>query len=106
MKYTIHDLHEQLVKKEISAVELTKKIIAHRDSVEGDIHAYLLPLMRVRSVAAKVDAKIAAGEEISDLAGIPGAIKDNMCIKGENCTAASACWNIGYPRMMQLSSKS
>ena len=90
MKYTIHDLHEQLVKKEISAVELTKKIIAHRDSVEGDIHAYLSTSDEsALSVAAKVDAKIAAGEEISDLAGIPGAIKDNMCIKGETCTAAS-----------------
>ena len=41
MGYTIHELHEQLVKKEISAVELTKKIMAHRDAVEGDIHAYL-----------------------------------------------------------------
>ena len=90
MKYTIHDLHEQLVKKEISAVELTKKIIAHRDSVEGDIHAYLSTSDEsALSVATKVDAKIAAGEEISDLAGIPGAIKDNMCIKGETCTAAS-----------------
>ncbi len=90
MKYTIHDLHEQLVNKEISAVELTKKIIAHRNSVEGDIHAYLSTSDDSALVqAAKVDAKIAAGEAISDLAGIPGAIKDNMCIKGETCTAAS-----------------
>ena len=90
MKYTIHDLHEQLVNKEISAVELTKKIIAHRDSVEGDIHAFLSTSDdSALAQAAKVDAKIAAGEAISDLAGIPGAIKDNMCIKGEVCTAAS-----------------
>ena len=36
-----------------------------------------------------MDEKIAAGESISDMAGIPGAIKDNICIKGETCTAAS-----------------
>ncbi len=90
MGYTIHELHEQLVKKEISAVELTKKIMAHRDAVEGDIHAYLSTSDKAAlETAARVDEKIAKGEKISDLAGIPGAIKDNMCIKGETCTAAS-----------------
>ena len=90
MNFTIHDLHAQLVNKEISAVELTKKVIAHRDSVEKDVHAYLsLSDAKALGKAAEVDAKIAAGEEISDLAGIPGAIKDNICISGETCTAAS-----------------
>ena len=90
MNFTIHDLHAQLVNKEISAVELTKKVIAHRDSVEKDVHAYLsLSDAKALEKAAEVDAKIAAGEEISDLAGIPGAIKDHICISGETCTAAS-----------------
>lgn len=90
MNFTIHDLHAQLVNKEISAAELTKKVIAHRDSVEKDVHAYLsLSDAKALEKAAEVDAKIAAGEEISDLAGIPGAIKDNICISGETCTAAS-----------------
>lgn len=90
MNFTIHDLHAQLVNKEISAVELTKKVIAHRDSVEKDVHAYLsLSDAKALEKAAEVGAKIAAGEEISDLAGIPGAIKDNICISGETCTAAS-----------------
>ncbi len=90
MNFTIHDLHAQLVNKEISAVELTKKVIAHRDSVEKDVHAYLsLSDAKALEKAAEVDAKIAAGEEISDLASIPGAIKDNICISGETCTAAS-----------------
>lgn len=90
MNFTIHDLHARLVNKEISAVELTKKVIAHRDSVEKDVHAYLsLSDAKALEKAAEVDAKIAAGEEISDLAGIPGAIKDNICISGETCTAAS-----------------
>lgn len=67
MNFTIHDLHAQLVNKEISAVELTKKVIAHRDSVEKDVHAYLsLSDAKALEKAAEVDAKIAAGEEISD----------------------------------------
>ena len=35
VEYTIHGLHEKLVNKDISSVELTKKIIAHRNLVEG-----------------------------------------------------------------------
>lgn len=87
---TIHDLHEKLTGKEISAVELTRSLIARRQAVDGEIHAYLsVSDEEALAAAARVDAKIAAGETISDMAGIPGAVKDNMCIKGEPCTAAS-----------------
>ena len=90
MSYTIHELHEKLINKEISSVELTKQFIAHRDKVEADVHAFLSTTdEEALKQAAAVDAKIAAGEEISRLAGIPGAIKDNICVKGQKCTAAS-----------------
>lgn len=90
MSYTIHELHEKLINKEISSVELTKQFIAHRDKVEADVHAFLFTTdEEALKQAAAVDAKIAAGEEISMLAGIPGAIKDNICVKGQKCTAAS-----------------
>lgn len=90
MSYTIHELHEKLINKEISSVELTKQFIARRDKVEADVHAFLFTTdEEALKQAAAVDAKIAAGEEISMLAGIPGAIKDNICVKGQKCTAAS-----------------
>ncbi len=90
MSYTIHELHEKLINKEISSVELTKQFIAHRDKVEADVHAFLSTTdEEALKQAAAVDAKIAAGEEISMFAGIPGAIKDNICVKGQKCTAAS-----------------
>ena len=89
-EWTIHALHEKLVAKEISATELTKRFIAHRDSVEGEIHAFLSTSDEAAlASAARVDEKIAAGETIAPMAGIPGAIKDNICIKGQPCTAAS-----------------
>ena len=93
MNFTIHDLHAQLVNKEISAVELTKKVIAHRDSVEKDVHAYLsLSDAKALEKAAEVDAKIAAGEEISDLAGIPGAIKDNILSSSISSLSERRTW--------------
>lgn len=90
MGYTIHELYEKLIQKEISSVELTRQFIAHRQQVEGDIHAFLsVNDEEALKQAAAVDAKIAAGEKIAALAGIPGAIKDNIVIRGQKCTAAS-----------------
>ncbi len=87
---TIHELHTKLVQKEISAVELTKAIIAHKEKVEPEVQAYLSDNHeKALSHAAEVDEKIAKGETISMLAGIPGAIKDNIAIKGGVVTCAS-----------------
>ena len=87
---TIHELHEKLQNGSLSAVELTKAYLAHKDAVEPKIQAFLSDNRQYVLEAAKaVDGKIAAGEKINDLAGIPGAIKDNICIKGQKATCAS-----------------
>lgn len=87
---TIHGLHQQLLNKEISAVELTKALIAHKHKVEPTIKAFLSHTdEKALAQATAVDAKIAAGEVISPLAGIPGALKDNICVLGEKTTCAS-----------------
>lgn len=87
---TIHGLHDKLVKGELSAVELTKAYIARKDAVEPQVQAFLSDNREFAlEAAAAVDKKIAAGEAIADLAGVPGAIKDNICIKGQYATCAS-----------------
>ena len=87
---TIHELHTKLVNKEISAVELTNAVISHKAKVEPEVHAYLSDSHELALASAKaVDEAIAKGEVISPLAGIPGAIKDNICIKDQPATCAS-----------------
>lgn len=79
-----------LVNKEITSLELTESVLTRIDEVEGEVQAYLTVTREEALAQAKaVDEKIAGGEAISFLEGIPGAIKDNICTKGIKTTCAS-----------------
>lgn len=87
---TAHELHALLVKKEISAVELNEAVFERIEAVEESVAAYLVLTRELAmTVARRVDQQIRAGEQISPLAGIPIAIKDNICTEGVRTTAAS-----------------
>ena len=79
-----------LKKKEVTSTEITKSVIERIDSVEDKVESYITKTYEnALETAAKVDAKIAAGEELAPLEGIPAGIKDNICTKDIKTTCAS-----------------
>ena len=79
-----------LKNKEISAVELTNAAFERIDTIEEKIGAFnSLTKDTALETAKKVDEKIAKGEELPLLAGIPLALKDNMNLVGSRTTASS-----------------
>jgi len=75
---------------EIKAVEVLERHLAEIGRREGDVHAFNLVLADdARAAAAAVDAAVAAGQEVGPLAGVPLALKDNMCTRGIATTCSS-----------------
>jgi len=89
-KLTAHELHQKLINKEVSSVEITEAVLGRIDAVEDKVQSYVNQTRELALAKARqVDEKIKNGETISPLAGIPGAIKDNMCTKGIKTTCSS-----------------
>ena len=87
---TIKNIQEGLVKKEFSAEELGRAYLGKIEKENGEIFAYL-EICRAAAIdqARAVDKKIAEGEELAPLAGIPMAVKDNIMVEGVKCTCGS-----------------
>jgi aspartyl-tRNA(Asn)/glutamyl-tRNA(Gln) amidotransferase subunit A len=87
---SIRQLHRQLITKERNAVEITTEYLERINAVEPKVKSFLhlTPELALEQ-ARQVDAKIAKGEYIALLEGIPIALKDNLCTKDIPTTCGS-----------------
>ncbi len=87
---SIREQHQQLVSKARSAQEITQEALSRIAAVDDQVKSFLLVTgEQAMNQAKAIDAKIAAGEEIGILEGIPVGIKDNLCTQGIPTTCAS-----------------
>ena len=76
--------------KEVSAREVTAAFIERIETVDPKVRAFItVTAHEARAMADAVDAKIARGEDAGPLAGVPVAMKDNLCTTGVETTCAS-----------------
>ena len=87
---SISKIHEMLVSKQASCAEITKSYLNEIKNANGELNAYVCVTGdEAMKTAEAVDKKIAAGEEIGLLEGVPMSLKDNMSTKGISTTCCS-----------------
>ncbi len=87
---SVGEIQSLLTKKEISARAIAEEHFRFIESHDGEIQAFnCLTKDLALSQADRIDSLVRAGEKLPPLAGVPVAIKDNLCVAGYPTTCSS-----------------
>jgi aspartyl-tRNA(Asn)/glutamyl-tRNA(Gln) amidotransferase subunit A len=86
---TARAIRDDVTARRASAVEVCREALTQIEKSNAALNSFLLvDAADALARAQKVDARLAAGDAMP-LAGVPIAIKDNLCVRGMKTTAAS-----------------
>lgn len=88
-KTTATEIAAKVAAKEWSAEEVVRAYLERVDADNGKLNALIGVAADVLEQARAIDARIAAGEDVGPLAGVPVVLKDNMLVKGWHASAGS-----------------
>ncbi len=98
LDFTAIELGKKIKAGEITSPEATEAVIRRIRAAEASVHAYVtIDEEGAMAQAARVQKEIEAGKLTGPLAGVPAAIKDNMCTKGMLTTCSSKILNNFVP---------
>jgi len=87
---TIAGLHEKLVRREVGAEELTRCVLERIEKWNGRLNAYItVTADEAMAQAREAEKRLAAGEAVSPLCGIPLSLKDLLATRGVRTTCGS-----------------
>ena len=87
---TALEISEAVRSKQVSVRATVEESLAAIEARDGELHAFLyVDADGARARADDLDRRLAKGEELGPLAGVPVALKDNMCTRGVPTTCAS-----------------
>ncbi|MFR4338168.1 MAG: amidase family protein, partial [Lachnospira pectinoschiza] len=87
---TAVELAAKIKAGEVTAVEAMQAVVAQIEKSEDKLNCYVtFDKEKALQAAAKADDDIKAGKLTGPLAGVPFAIKDNMCTEGMLTTCSS-----------------
>ena len=90
MSLTAVELGQKIKNKEVTVKEAVEESLRRIDALEKDINSFVtVDKEGALKQAEEVQKKIDSGELTGPLAGVPVAIKDNMCTKGLLTTCSS-----------------
>lgn len=90
LSLTALELGKMIKERELTAEEAARAALERAKAAELEIHSYVtLDEEGAMRQAAKVQKQIEAGNLTGPLAGVPVAVKDNLCIEGQLTTCSS-----------------